>query len=137
MPAWRIPFISFVLSSLILSAAAPLPEGMPPSGAVNGAQSQMIIKKLGSQLVLLDVRTAIEFAENHFPGAVLISVLELEQRLDEIPAGVPVLVICRVGRRAAAAYGILRKARPEMLETGLWYFNGRNQYRMGGKAVLK
>jgi rhodanese-related sulfurtransferase len=129
--------IPFALSGLIVPAAAQPAKGLPPCGAVDGDQSRAIMKKLGSKLFVLDVRTAKEFAENPVPGAALISVQELEDRMDEIPTDLPVLVICRVGRRAATAFGILQKARPELMQKGLWYFNGQTQYKRGGKATLK
>lgn len=44
------------------------------------------------QIVLLDVRTAVELAESGtIPGAVHIHLGELTDRLDELPRGRPVL----------------------------------------------
>ena len=45
-----------------------------------------------AQVVLLDVRTALELAESGtIPGAVHIHLGELADRLEELPAGRPVL----------------------------------------------
>ena len=54
---------------------------------------------------LLDVRQPDEYAEAHVPGAVLIPLDQLPNRLAEV-AG-PILVICRSGARSMAAAQIL------------------------------
>jgi rhodanese-related sulfurtransferase len=60
--------------------------------------------------LLLDVRTAEEFAQGHIPGAVNISVQELGDRLSEVPRDEPVVVYCRSGNRSATAAQLLRDA---------------------------
>lgn len=68
-------------------------------------------------LLVLDVRSAQEFAEGHVPGAVNISYDELEARLGEL-AGEresEVVVYCRSGRRAGIALELLEKAGFERL----------------------
>ncbi len=56
---------------------------------------------------VLDVRTEVEYAEWHIPGAVNIPLGQLRQRLGEIPRDKPVFVYCRVGFRGYLAYRIL------------------------------
>ena len=51
--------------------------------------------------VLLDVREDDEWAAGHAPSAVHLPMTELAGRLDEIPDGDPVYVICRSGGRSA------------------------------------
>ena len=64
---------------------------------------------LSSWDVLLDVRTAEEYAEGHLPGARNIPVQELATRLDELgPRETRVAVYCHSGRRSAAAEALLR-----------------------------
>jgi hydroxyacylglutathione hydrolase len=57
--------------------------------------------------MLLDVRTAEEYAEGHIKGAVLIPVQELEQRISEVPKDKQVYVYCRSGVRSSRASKIL------------------------------
>ena len=66
----------------------------------------------GEALVVLDVRTAKEFAEGHVPGAINISHDELEARLPELEADRDrdVVVYCRSGKRAGIALDMLEKA---------------------------
>ena len=47
------------------------------------------------EVVLLDVRPEVEFQAGHLPGAVSIPLDELEQRLDELPAGKLIVAYCR------------------------------------------
>jgi len=60
---------------------------------------------------LLDVRTRREFGEAHIPGAKVIPVDELADRLSEIPKGEgPLVVYCRSGVRSARAANMLAEA---------------------------
>lgn len=56
---------------------------------------------------LLDVRTQEEYDAGHIDSPVLIPYDELENRLDEVPADMPVLVYCRTARRSAIASRVL------------------------------
>jgi rhodanese-related sulfurtransferase len=69
--------------------------------------------------VLLDVRTAAEFAERHIPGALNIPVQELGTRLRELgPTTRPVVVHCRSGVRSASAAQLLQRAGYDVLDIG-------------------
>jgi rhodanese-related sulfurtransferase len=52
---------------------------------------------------LLDVRNPDEYEQGHVPGAVLIPLPELPDRLAEVPTGEPLLVICQGGGRSQRA----------------------------------
>ena len=56
---------------------------------------------------LLDVREPWEYREGHVPGAQLIPLAELEQRVNEVPRDRPILAICHSGQRSLAAAGFL------------------------------
>ena len=86
--------------------------------------------------MVLDVRTPEEFAQGHVPGVLLIPVQELEARWREIPEDRPVLIICRTGRRAAAAYDMLLRLRPDAVKTGLWYLKAVPEYKADGTFVF-
>jgi rhodanese-related sulfurtransferase len=57
--------------------------------------------------LLVDVRTAGEFAGGHIPGAVNIDLQQLSSRLNEIPRDQPVVLYCRSGSRSATAARLL------------------------------
>ncbi len=53
--------------------------------------------------VIIDVRNDAEFEEVRVPGAVLIPLDQLPDRLDEVPEGDTLLIICRSGGRSQRA----------------------------------
>lgn len=63
------------------------------------------------QVHVIDVRTEEEYREGHIPGAKLIPVQQLQERLDELNKAEHYLIVCRSGNRSAQASEIL-------LETG-------------------
>jgi len=56
---------------------------------------------------LLDVRQPWEYQEMHIPGAQLVPLGELPNRLDELDTNKPVIAYCRSGGRSSAASGIM------------------------------
>ena len=54
----------------------------------------------GTDVFLLDVRTAEEYASGHVPGAVNIPIDELRPRLDELPKDREIWSYCYVGQRS-------------------------------------
>jgi len=56
---------------------------------------------------LLDVRQEWEYEERHIPGATLIPLVELPDRLDDIDRDKPLLVYCASGGRSMAASVLL------------------------------
>ncbi len=60
--------------------------------------------------VLVDVRSASEFATGHVPDAVNIPLHELETRLNEVPTDKPVIVICASGNRSQTGARLLTQA---------------------------
>jgi rhodanese-related sulfurtransferase len=65
----------------------------------------------GTAPVILDVRSAREFARGHIPGAIHIPFWRIGSRIDRIPAktGDEVVVYCGHGPRAAWAEAALRR----------------------------
>jgi rhodanese-related sulfurtransferase len=63
----------------------------------------------------LDVRSGSEFAAGHVPGAANIPLEELEARLDDVSAKVPVVLICKSGMRAGIAGGMLKQRRENVM----------------------
>lgn len=81
----------------------PLPGLISPAGYLDDfAESD-------TEYLLLDVRTADEYADGHIEGAVNISLQELQAglRLDEIPQDMPVVLYCRSGNRSNTAFNLL------------------------------
>lgn len=72
-------------------------------------------------MVLLDVRSPIEFETEHIPNSINVPLNELESRCEEVPRQGPLVVICRSGKRAErGAYTLLGKGfQPKVLDGGL------------------
>jgi rhodanese-related sulfurtransferase len=62
----------------------------------------------GSGVLIVDTRTASEFAAGKFPGAINIPSEEMEKRYSEVPKDKPVYLHCATGSRAEMAYDILK-----------------------------
>jgi len=61
------------------------------------------------EVVFVDVRTVEEYKQGHVPGAVLLPLAELENRIDEVTKEKKVFIICRSGNRSGKANIILQK----------------------------
>lgn len=69
-----------------------------------------IQEKIAAGALVLDVRTAEEFEDEHYPNARCIPVNELPRRLEEIPKEKSIVVYCASGARSAYAARMLRSA---------------------------
>ena len=70
-----------------------------------------LLEKIKAGAKVVDVRTAEEFEEEHFPDAVNISVEQVQARLAEFgDKDSPVVVYCASGSRSAYAARILKTA---------------------------
>jgi rhodanese-related sulfurtransferase len=90
-------------------------------------------------LAILDVREPVEWAHGHIDGAVHIPLMELPDRLDEVPAD-QLLVVCKVGARSAQATGyLLQQGRDAVnLDGGMldWEAAGRAMVSDTGQRPL-
>ena len=82
-------------------------------------------------VALLDVRMPDEYEEAHVPGAVLVPLPELAERIGDVPdtAGNPLYVICAAGGRSAKAAAHLRAQGIDAINvaggTQAWIASGR------------
>jgi rhodanese-related sulfurtransferase len=59
---------------------------------------------------ILDVRETSEWTQFHIPGAVVIPLGQLGDRLGELPRDKAIVVVCHSGARSAMGLDIIRKA---------------------------
>lgn len=77
------------------------------------------LKKQGA--ILIDVRSAAEFASGNAPGTMNIPLSALGSRLGEIPKSAPVVLCCASGTRSAMAKLLLKKnGYPNVHNIGTW-----------------
>ncbi len=84
--------------------------------------------------VLLDVRGVGEWDAGHVPGSLNLPVAQLEARLDEIPRGLPLIVHCQTGARAAIAASLLRA---QGFEDVRLFRGGFAEWRAAGQPVVR
>lgn len=91
---------------------ADLPRHRGPVGSGVMAVPEIDVAELARQRAagapLIDVREPDEWEEFRAPGAVLIPLGEVPERVDEVPADSTVYVICKSGGRSARAVEFLR-----------------------------
>jgi phage shock protein E len=92
-----------------------------PAPVTNGGSSEALnlpvqvdvatVENVRSQddVVLIDVREDWEYAEGHIPGAVLIPLDQIPNRLNEIPQDKTAIAVCRSGNRSSQATNFLRQ----------------------------
>ncbi|MGK9047566.1 rhodanese-like domain-containing protein [Stutzerimonas chloritidismutans] len=95
----RAPILSLLLA-LSLHASA---------GEVDQSTALKMLQR--ADTVLIDVRTADEFAEGSLPGAVRIETPDIAKRIGTLAPekDTPVVLYCRSGRRASEAQDVLEK----------------------------
>ncbi len=84
------------------------PGAQPPEADVPAVDVDELEGHVGDGAFLLDVRQPDEYEAAHVPGAVLVPLQELGERLDEVPSGEAVYVICHSGGRSRKATVALR-----------------------------
>jgi len=110
MSALRLMFVCI----LVLGGCSKSePSKPPPAPAAKSKDPATARKLVASGAVVIDVRTAEEYAEGHLPNATSIPVQELPGRLSDVEALVggnksrAIVVYCATGRRAATAKATL------------------------------
>ena len=99
--------VAAAFAALVLSLAACGGNGYETVKVADLANATANATATVPNVVVLDVREPYEFAEGHVPGAILLPLSSLEQRIDEVPEGDPIYVICRSGNRSQQASEIL------------------------------
>ena len=95
---------------------------------------------LPDSLFVVDVREPVEWAHGRIDGSVHIPMMELVERVGEIPTDNQVLVVCKVGARSARVADYLVQSGYEAfnLDGGLldWAAAGRPLVSDAGDAVV-
>ena len=85
--------------------------------------------RMGEGVLVVDVREDDEYHGGHVAGAVFMPLASVPDRLGELPADSPFLVICQAGGRSARAVQFLRAQGLDATNvaggTGAWVNSGR------------
>jgi rhodanese-related sulfurtransferase len=108
-PLWGWIGIALVLlvavGGAILLTSQPAAAPLPAEISVDQAAQ---LRDQGA--FILDVREPSEWTQFHIPGATLIPLGDLPNRLTEVPRDRKVVVVCRTGNRSAQGRDILKNA---------------------------
>jgi rhodanese-related sulfurtransferase len=108
-PAWG--WIVIVLALIAIIGIVVLNQTPPPAPTLAKEITVSEAAKLRDQgAFILDVRELNEWTQGHIPGATLIPLGELPNRLTEVPKDKTVVVVCRTGHRSAQGRDILLNA---------------------------
>jgi rhodanese-related sulfurtransferase len=94
-----------ILLGLILVLSACAPAAAPAFALEIDEQKAYEMREQGA--LVLDVREPHEWEAGHIPGAILIPLGELKDRIDELPQDQDIIVVCRSGNRSATGRDIL------------------------------
>jgi rhodanese-related sulfurtransferase len=108
-PGWAL---GIILAVILLTAGFAIYQGIKPSAAslpleISVAQAA---EKRNQGAFILDVRQPEEWQQFHIPGATLIPLGDLPNRLNEVPKDKEIVVVCRTGNRSAQGRDILLNA---------------------------
>lgn len=93
------------------AAPTPVATALPAATDLAPQLSVAEVQRLyaAGEVVIIDVREESEFQQGHIPGARLMPLDEIADRLNEIPRDETVVVVCRSGVRSARAYQYLQE----------------------------
>jgi rhodanese-related sulfurtransferase/rubrerythrin len=80
---------------------------LTPVESMDPAEARDTLARRGGAFTLLDVRQPEEYANEHLPGATLIPLPELSNRLAELDPARPTIVYCAIGGRSRIAAQML------------------------------
>jgi rhodanese-related sulfurtransferase len=108
-PVWGWIILAVLLLAIVglvvFGQLKPAAVSLPPEITVAQAA-----QKRDQGAFILDVRQPEEWTQFHIPGATLIPLGELPNRLKEVPKNQEVVVVCRTGHRSAQGRDILRNS---------------------------
>lgn len=84
-------------------------------------------------ILLVDVRPAAEFKAGSLPGAINITVDQLESKLAQLPKDKPVVFFCTTGARAGEAYYLVKDKDPKA--TNFYYLEAEISFKDGSYTI--
>jgi rhodanese-related sulfurtransferase len=109
--AWLLCLVAGLGGELTIRAADAQGPGTPAQGQAyrNLGVEEFDKLRADTNVVVLDVRTAREFAAGHIPGAINVdwNAPDFEKKIAAVAKNKTYLVNCRSGRRSAAACEVM------------------------------
>lgn len=109
---WRLRAVLLALVALLLfGCSVPATQAPEVTEAVEYELETYTVDSMRTEegVTIIDVREDWEYAAGHIPGAKLIPLGQLPDRLDEVPTDDTVILVCRSGSRSRQAFDYLRQ----------------------------
>jgi rhodanese-related sulfurtransferase len=88
----------------------------PTIPTIDVTEAERRLREDPGRPLLVDVRELTEFDEVRAPGAVLVPMSAFAARAGDLPADRPLMLVCHMGSRSAAATGfLLRSGRTDVV----------------------
>jgi rhodanese-related sulfurtransferase len=88
----------------------------PTIPTIDVTEAERRLREDPARPLLIDVRELTEFDEVRAPGAVLVPMSAFAARAGELPSDRPLMLVCHLGSRSAAATGfLLRSGRTDVV----------------------
>jgi rhodanese-related sulfurtransferase len=133
-PIVQIGILGMVAVVIVLLIVTANPGGSNKSAALplEISVSEAYSMYQSGEYYFVDVREPSEWDEYHAPNTTLIPLGELASRVSEIPAGVPIVVVCRSGNRSQQGRDILLQAGFTQVTS---MAGGLNEWRSAGYPI--
>lgn len=92
-----------------MAAAKPTIQSGKEAGSITIASFERILRDAPDTIHLFDVRAEKHFRAATIKGAINIPIDALEDSLDELPKGKPIVFFCTSGARSADAYDLIKE----------------------------
>jgi len=106
----------------------------PALPTIDVLEAERRLREDPARPLLVDVREANEFADVRAPGAVLLPMSAFAARAGELPKDRPLMIVCHLGgRSAAAAAFLLRSGWPDVVNVA----GGMDAWERGGLPIRR
>ena len=112
---FRIPPLLLAVLGITLACAclgSDPDREKPGSKVIHPAEAAIMIKEMRDDpgFVIIDVRTADEFARGHIPGAINIDAATILEQIERLDPDGTYLIYCRRGMRSAGVHKLMDEA---------------------------
>ncbi|MGE4374441.1 MAG: rhodanese-like domain-containing protein [Methanoculleus sp.] len=112
---FRIPPLLLAVLGITLACAclgSDPDREKPGSKVIHPAEAAIMIEDMENDLgfVIIDLRTADEFAGGHIPGAINIDAATFPEQIERLDPDGTYLIYCRRGMRSAGVHKLMDKA---------------------------
>ncbi|MDP6785517.1 MAG: rhodanese-like domain-containing protein [Rhodospirillales bacterium] len=131
-PAWKEAYGPKPAAALPQAGVVAIDTGKE-SDTITIASFEKILKDAPQSVLMLDVRDPSEFKGGHFKPAVNMTVDEVEEGVDELPTGKPIVFVCATGTRSAEAFDIVKMARDDV---EVYFLDANVEYASDGSYKI-